>query len=119
MRVLVVDDSKDTADSFALLLQLQGVEVRVCYDGPSVLAAAQEFAPRVVALDLGLPGQDGWEVAKQLKALARAPFVLAVSGHARDEDRKKSAAAHIDLHLAKPADPQFIVTLLQRLKAAN
>jgi CheY-like chemotaxis protein len=116
MRVLIVDDHVDSADSLALLLSLKGVEVRVAYDGPSALQVAQEFTPRVVLLDLGMPVLDGWEVAKRLTALDRAPFIVAVSGHVRDEDRLKSDAAGIDLHLAKPFDPCLIVKLLLRLR---
>jgi CheY-like chemotaxis protein len=109
----------DTADSFALLLQLQGVEVRVAYDGPSAVSVAREFRPRVVVLDLGLPLLDGWEVARKLKALDKAPFIVAVTGYVRDEDRLKSGAAGIDLHLAKPVEPEFIIQLLLRLGAAG
>jgi CheY-like chemotaxis protein len=117
VRVLCVDDDADTVESLSILLELSGVEVRTARDGPTALRMVQEFAPRVVLLDLGLPGMDGWQVAGQLKALEKPPFILALSGYARDEDHQKSAAAHIDLHLAKPADPQFLIQLLQRLRA--
>jgi two-component system CheB/CheR fusion protein len=120
MRVLIVEDHADTAESLALLLRLQGVEVRVAYDGPNAIQTAREFAPRVVVLDLGLPGSiDGWEVARKLKALDKASFIMAVTGYAREEDRKKSGAAGIDLHLAKPVEPGFIIELLLRLRAAG
>jgi CheY-like chemotaxis protein len=119
VRVLVVDDLADAADSLALLLRFQGVEARTAYDGLSALNAAEEFAPRVVLLDLGLPGLNGWEVARRLKALEKPPFVCAVSGHVREEDRQKSAAAGVDLHLAKPVEPGFIIKLLQSLRATG
>jgi CheY-like chemotaxis protein len=86
---------------------------------PFRLEAAEEFLPRVAVLDLGLPGLDGWVVARQLKALEKAPFILAVSGHARGVDCQKSAAAGVDLHVAKPAALAFIVQLLQRLRASG
>jgi CheY-like chemotaxis protein len=120
MRVLIVEDHADTADSLDLLLSLQGVEVRIARDGPSALLAAQAFAPRVVLLDLGLPGGlSGWEAARQMKALAQAPFIVAVTGFARDEDRQRSAAAGIDLHWAKPVDPELILTLLRQLRGGG
>jgi CheY-like chemotaxis protein len=119
VRVLVVDDCVDTADSWTILLQYQGVEVRVAYDGPSALEVAQEFRPRVVLLDLGLPGLDGWEVARQLKALDQAPFIVAVTGHAGDRDRERSKAAGIELHLVKPVDPEIVFQLLRCLRAAE
>jgi CheY-like chemotaxis protein len=117
MRVLIVEDHTDTAESFALMLGLQGVEVRVASNGPSALREAQDFSPRVVVLDLGLPGgMDGWEVARRLKALDKPPFICAVSGFAREEDRRKSDAAGIPLHLAKPVEPALIISLLERLR---
>jgi CheY-like chemotaxis protein len=106
-------------DSLTILLQYQGVEVRVAYDGPSALKVAQEFRPRVVLLDLGLPGLDGWEVARQLKALDQAPYIVAVTGHAGDKDRERSKAAGIELHLAKPVDPDLFVQLLRCLRAVE
>jgi two-component system CheB/CheR fusion protein len=119
VRVLIVDDCVDTVDSLTTLLQFQGVEVRVAYDGLSALKVAQEFRPRVVLLDLGLPALDGWEVARQLKALDQAPYLVAVTGHAGDRDRERSKAAGIDLHLAKPVDPDLIILLLSGLRGAE
>jgi CheY-like chemotaxis protein len=119
MRVLVVDDCVDTVESLTLLLEFQDAEVRVAYDGPSALKAAKEFGPGVVFLDLGLPGLDGWEVARRLKALDEPPYIVAVTGHVRDEDRERSSAAGIELHLAKPVDPEIIIQLLSCLRAVE
>ena len=65
---LVVDDNRDAADSLAMLLRLQGAEVRVAYDGPSALDAARASRPDIVLLDIGMPGMDGFEIAAQLRA---------------------------------------------------
>jgi two-component system CheB/CheR fusion protein len=119
VRVLVVDGCIDTVESLTLLLQHPGDAVCVTYDGPSALEVAQEFSPHVVLLDLGLPGLDGWEVARQLKALDQAPYIVAVTGHAGDKDRERSKAAGIELHLVKPVDPDLIVQLLSGLRAAE
>jgi two-component system CheB/CheR fusion protein len=107
----------DTVESLTILLQYEGVEVRVAYDGPSALKVAQEFAPRVVVLDLGLPGLDGWEVARRLKALDEATYIVAVTGHTGRQDQLKSKAAGIDLYLAKPVDPGLIIELIQCMRA--
>jgi CheY-like chemotaxis protein len=92
--------------------------VRTAHDGPSALAVAQSFQPEVVLLDIGLPGMDGWEVARRLKAEAvgKPPFLIAVTGYGREENRQKSAEAGIDLHLVKPANPVVLTGLLKRFR---
>jgi two-component system CheB/CheR fusion protein len=114
-RVLVVEDDADTAATCKLLLQLQGLEVQTAPDGPKALAVAQTFQPDVVLLDIGMPGMDGWEVARQLKAdpSGQPPFLIAITGFGQPEDRQKSAEAGIDLHLVKPADPRMLAGLLE------
>jgi CheY-like chemotaxis protein len=118
LRVLVVEDDADTADSYVCLLQLQRLEVRTAPDGPTALAVAQTFLPEVVLLDIGMPGLDGWEVARRLKAESadKPPFLIAITGYGQPEDRQKSAEAGIDLHLVKPADPRMLVGLLERFQ---
>jgi CheY-like chemotaxis protein len=98
------------------LLQLQGLEVRTAPDGPRALAVTQTFQPDVVLLDIALPGMDGWEVARALKAshTGRSPLLIAITGYGRVQDRRKSQAAGIDLHWLKPVDPVRLVGLLQR-----
>src|SRR5262245_31205665 len=95
LRVLVVEDHTDTADSMAQLLGLYGFEVRVARDGPGALAAVQMFQPDAVLLDIGLPGMDGYEVARRLRDLAapRRPLLVAVSGYGREQDKRRSAEA--------------------------
>jgi signal transduction histidine kinase/CheY-like chemotaxis protein len=114
-RVLVVDDNADAAASLAELLRLDGHEVREATDGREALAQADEFRPEVVLLDLGLPGLDGWEVAAALRRRASGgrALLVAISGYGRSEDRARSLAAGIDLHLVKPVEPGRIRELVR------
>jgi CheY-like chemotaxis protein len=114
--VLVVDDNADTAESYALLLRLDGHEVRVAPDGPVALQAVRDFAPDAALLDLGLPGMDGYEVARRLRALPETGRVLlvAMTGWDQEEDRHRSWEAGFDYHLTKPAPPEEIQRLLRR-----
>jgi signal transduction histidine kinase/DNA-binding response OmpR family regulator len=105
-RVLVVDDNVDAAESLAILLRLGGCVVRLAHDGPTALEAAQTFRPEIVLLDIGLPGMDGYEVARRLRTCpASADAVLvAVTGYGQAEDRVRSHQAGFDHHLVKPVD---------------
>jgi CheY-like chemotaxis protein len=105
-RVLVVDDNRDAADSLAMLLQLDGHEVHIAHDGPAALAAAGEFAPQVVMLDIGLPGLDGYGVARALREQpgTRDILLVAISGYGQEEDRQLSHEAGFDYHFVKPID---------------
>jgi two-component system CheB/CheR fusion protein len=117
LRVLVADDDADTAASQALLFEAFGHEVAVTEDGPKTLAAAQQLEPDVVVLDIGLPKMNGYDVARRLQALNKRPFVLAVSGFGGEEHRQRCLEAGIDLVLLKPADPELLRKLLERLHA--
>ncbi len=105
-RILVVDDNVDAAESLAVLLRLEGHEVRVACDGPAALAAAQADPPEMVVLDLGMPGMDGFEVARRLRALPGSDGVLlvALTGWAQGEDRRRCHEAGFDGHLPKPVE---------------
>jgi len=112
-RVLVVDDNQDAADSLAALLATLGHSTRTAYSGRAALAAARDFDPDWVLLDIGLPDMDGHEVARALAAdpqLCRARRV-AVSGWGSDADRKRSQAAGFAHHLTKPVDPAALLAL--------
>jgi|GEM_PF-2045310 len=118
-RVLVVDDNVDAAEGFAAALRLHGHEVRVAYDGPSALALADHFQPQAVLLDLGLPGMDGYEVARQLRenpALKRA-WLAAVTGWGQPEDRQRSKDRGFACHLVKPVRLALLVQLLAEVQA--
>lgn len=113
-RILVVDDSPDTAESLALLLRLQKHTVATAHDGAAAFAAAQTFKPEVVLLDIGLPDLDGYQVARRLRALPDGPALLliAVSGYGRAEDLQRSEDAGFDHHLVKPVDVNQLNALI-------
>jgi CheY-like chemotaxis protein len=105
-RVLVVDDNRDAADSLGMLLKLLGAEVMVVHDGSAALEAMKTFAPAVVLLDLGMPGINGLEVARRMRAdpVAARATLVALTGWGQREDRRRTTEAGFDYHLVKPAD---------------
>ena len=105
-RILVVDDNVDTARGMARLLKLLGHDVQTAHDGPSALDAARTLRPEFVLLDIGLPGMDGYEVARRLRrgGVLQGAVIIAVSGYGQDEDRRRSREAGFDHHLVKPVD---------------
>lgn len=114
--ILVVDDDQDNAEMMRLLLETQGCNVVVAYDGRSGLDAARSFKPDVVLCDLMLAGDmDGFEVAAEMKQDPRlsGSTLIAVSGFARPEDRESALAAGFDDHLAKPVDLATLQRVLQ------
>jgi CheY-like chemotaxis protein len=120
-RVLVVDDNRDAAESLAMLLRIIGAQADVVYDGASALERLPDYRPHVVVLDLGMPGMDGYEVARRIRALPehRATTLIALSGWGKEEDRRRSSAAGFDHHLIKPADFSTLQSLLGALEPAN
>jgi two-component system CheB/CheR fusion protein len=114
VRVLVIEDNRDAADSLRMLLEVIGHEVRVAYSGPDGLAEAVAWQPDVVLSDIGLPGQDGFEVARALRANTRTRGVLlvAVTGYGDQETRKRAQDVGFDHLLTKPADPTTLIQLL-------
>jgi len=116
-RILVVDDNVDTAESMAFLLRLKGHEIRVAHSGLTAIDAALSFAPEIVLLDIGLPGLDGYQVARKLRrhpSLAGA-ILVALTGYGQEEDRRLAREAGFDHHLTKPVDPQVIYRLTESL----
>jgi signal transduction histidine kinase len=102
-RVLIVDDNVDSAVALSWLIGHEGYDVRVAHDGPAALDAAQDFKPEILLLDIGLPGIDGYEVARRLRADGFASArMIAISGYARESDVELSRAAGFDRHFAKP-----------------
>jgi two-component system CheB/CheR fusion protein len=118
-RILLVDDNHDLADAFAAVLVGSGHDVRIAYDGPSGLRAAEEFRPDVLFLDIGLPLLDGYEVARRMRRLPglETTTLIALSGYGEPEDRQQSKEAGFDLHLVKPADLGRIEQVLATLPA--
>ncbi len=115
-RILVVDDNADSARGLARLLKLLGHDVRTAHDGPEALEAAESQHPEYVLLDIGLPGMDGYELARRLREgrLGAVATLIAVSGYGQEEDRRRSRAAGIDHHLVKPVDHKELLSLLAR-----
>ena len=121
LRVLVVDDNVDAAESLAELLDLAGHATRVAHDGDQALLAAHEFRPEVVFLDIGMPGKDGYEVAKALrgKPETRQAVLVALTGWGAKDDRDRSRSAGFDHHLTKPAGMAAVEGLLSRMAGAR
>jgi signal transduction histidine kinase/ActR/RegA family two-component response regulator len=113
-RVLVVDDNRDAADSLGLLLELLGAQVEVVHDGPAALRALERYQPAVVVLDIGMPGMDGYEVARRIRqhAQARDVVLVALTGWGQEEDRRRCRSAGFDHHLTKPIDVQAFQALM-------
>jgi len=112
-RVLIVDDDKDASDSIATLSALWGHETRAAYDGPAALRIARELHPHIVLLDLGMPGMDGYEVARRLREEhGEGLRIVAVTGYGQEDDRRATRAAGFDEHLVKPFDPAVLRQLL-------
>lgn len=109
-RVLVIDDNIDAAESIAVYLRLEGHDVRTESDGARAVAIAQVFAPHVAVVDIGLPGINGYEVARRLRAQETNPpaLLIALTGYGHKEDRARSQEAGFHHHFVKPADPRII-----------
>jgi CheY-like chemotaxis protein len=115
LRILVVEDNQDAADTLRELLKLSGCRVAMAHDGIAAVELAEEFQPEVVLCDLGLPGMDGYQVARELRrrpATARARLI-AVSGYGMEEDRRRSGEAGFDLHITKPMNFDELGRLLK------
>jgi CheY-like chemotaxis protein len=121
LRILIVEDNRDAADSLRVLLQLLGHDVRVAYTGPDGVREAAGWRPQVVLSDIGLPGGlDGYGVARALRrdpATARA-LVVAITGYGSDDDRRRAREAGFDHALTKPADPAVLEEMLRRFAAS-
>jgi len=107
--------------STAMLLRLWGHDAREAADGPTALAEAAEYYPDVVLLDLGLPGMDGYEVARRLRQQMgpSQPLMVSMSGHAGTEQRRRALEAGCNLHWIKPAEPEELCRLLESRKRAR
>jgi CheY-like chemotaxis protein len=112
-RILVVDDNVDAADSLALILNHEGHKVTTVYDSSDALKQAfTDFPPHVILLDIGLPGMDGYEVARRLRSGGSTAQLIALTGYGRREDVQRAKAEGFDMHMVKPID---IPVLLRRL----
>jgi CheY-like chemotaxis protein/anti-sigma regulatory factor (Ser/Thr protein kinase) len=120
-RILVVDDNEDVAITLNSLLQTLGHETRMAHDGAAALTAAEEFRPDVVLLDIGMPGMDGYEVARRLRATKRGRRlrIIAVTGWGQEADRRKAREAGFDVHLVKPVEPTDLARVLDEKGGAT
>jgi PAS domain S-box-containing protein len=120
LKLLVVDDNRDAADSCATLLELSGHHVQTAYTGRDALQLAERFRPHAILLDIGLPDIDGYQLATTIRA---APWglgvlLIAVTGWGQQEDRRRAFEAGCDHHLTKPIAPQMVDSLLKSLDPA-
>ena len=121
LRILVVDDNVDTVTTLAMLVRESGHEVRTAFDGSTVLEAALDFRPDVVLLDIGLPGLNGFEVAKQIRQqpVLRNTILVAMTGYGQKSDRQNSQEAGFDYHLVKPVDTLALMKIIAGLGSSK
>src|SRR5262245_3171474 len=119
LRVLIVDDNRDGADSLQMILQACGHDARAVYEGESGLRLAGNFRPDVVLLDLGMPGLDGFEVARRLRQAGgpHHPLLVALTAWGDEEARRRTAETGFNAHLLKPADLGQLERLLAEAAA--
>lgn len=116
-RVLAVEDDPDVAESFRVLLELSGSEVRSVSNGLTALDTARQFHPNVAFIDIDLPGMDGYELARQLRREhGKNLRLFALTGFGQQRDKERSAEAGFDLHLVKPLDVRVLERLLNALR---
>jgi PAS domain S-box-containing protein len=117
-RILVVDDNEDAASSLAALLQMSGHEIFVAHDGAEALRLAAAEQPELVLLDLGLPGMDGYEVARRIRELPplSKSRLIAMTGYGRDDDKRAALEAGFDEHLVKPVDHAQLLAVIDSLR---
>jgi len=113
-RVLVVDDNHDAAESLAMLLELDNCSVQVAFDGLSALDVLETFKPDIALLDIGMPGMDGYELARRIRAtrLGGVLVLVALTGWGQADDKKRAAETGFDEHLTKPVDPELLTRVL-------
>lgn len=120
LRILVVDDNADSAETMSMLLRIWGHTVSIAHAGPQALQLARKHAPDLILLDIGLPGMDGFEVARRLrKGKARRAMLLAVTGYSQAEDRLHALAAGFDDYLVKPVDADVLRQFIARAQQST
>lgn len=117
LRVLVADDNRDAAESLAILLQIEGHDVHVVHDGRAAMDAFAPLQPEVAILDIGMPGLNGYEIARRVRQgpLGRAITLIAVTGWGQDADKARALDAGFNHHFTKPVDPERLTDLLRGL----
>ena len=114
LRILVIDDNRDSADCLAMLLDALGHETATAYDGERALASVDSFSPDVILLDIGLPGMSGYEICRRLRDRPGGDdlVIFAQTGWGQDEDRRRTQEAGFDYHFVKPVDPAELLARL-------
>ena len=114
--VLIVEDNADAREMLKVCLQLAGHDVRESDDGPTGIETARATRPHIAIIDIGLPGVDGYEVARQIRAsLAHRTKLVALTGYGQPEDRRRALDAGFDAHITKPVDPAELIAMLETL----
>jgi two-component system, chemotaxis family, CheB/CheR fusion protein len=121
LRVLVVDDNRDAANSLGMLLKFLGAEIHLAYDGFEAIAALESFGADLVLLDIGMPGMDGYEVARRIRRHPKLADLklIALTGWGQEEDRRRTAAAGFDHHLIKPTGIEALRALMVTVGARD
>lgn len=121
LRILIVDDNRDGADSLSHMLQLMGNDTRTAYDGVEAVDAAGNFRPDVVLLDIGLPRLNGYDACRRIRGQSWADNVVifAMTGWGQEEDRRRSHDAGFDHHMVKPVEPKTLMSMLAALPRPN
>jgi CheY-like chemotaxis protein len=119
-QILVVDDNCDAAESLAAVLEFMGNKTRWTHDGSEALRVAAESTPEVMLIDIGMPGMNGYELARAVrsKPWGTEVVLIALTGWGQDDDRRQAREAGFDAHILKPADPTELERLLQSLMPA-
>jgi CheY-like chemotaxis protein len=114
-RILVADDNRDAAQTLAMLLELEGHEVRTAYDGLEALQLAEPFRPQIMLLDIGMPHMDGYQTARRIREQpwGQSVLLVALTGWGQDQDRHQASEAGFDRHLIKPVDPCTLHGLIE------
>jgi PAS domain S-box-containing protein len=121
MRILIVDDNRDAADSMHMLLQAAGQEARCVYDGSSAIEIAESFKPEVVLLDIGMPSMDGYQVVRELRSrnLQPRPTIVALTGWGQESDKKRAVQSGFDHHFTKPVAAEELLAFLEKTADAR
>ncbi len=116
LRIMIVDDNRDAANSLAMVLELMGNAARIAYDGTEALSLATAFRPELILLDIGMPGMDGYETCRLLRGepWCAKTVIVAVTGWGQSQDKLRARTAGFDHHLVKPIEPEHVLTLASR-----
>lgn len=117
LRILIVDDNRDGADSLAMMLKMFGNETKTAYDGEQAVELCMNYEPDVLLLDLGLPKLNGYDACRQIRQQSsrKPPVIIAQTGWGQEEDRQRTREAGFDYHMVKPIDPAALMSLLSGL----